>query len=93
MAIVHWLFASSLSLASNADSAPPHDASPFALEGQLQIEGQERTNGRFSVRARLLPAGLPTQEEGGRFVLSAQLQSKAAAACPVGDDLFANGFE
>ena len=32
MAIVHWLFASSLSLVSNTDSAPPHDASPYALD-------------------------------------------------------------
>ena len=93
MAILHWLLAGSFTLASDAGNAPLHDASPYALEGQLQIEAPERTVGRFSLRAQLLPAGVPAEEEGGPFVLSAKLQSKGAAACPAGDDLFANGFE
>ena len=93
MSILPWLLASSLFVAPSADSAPPYGASPFALEGQLEIEAPERSNGRFSVRAQLLPATLPSREEGGRFVLSAKLQSKGAEICPAGDDLFANGFE
>lgn len=93
VAVLVWLLAGSASPAASADSAPSPDAGTYTLQGQLQLEAQEQSNGRFSLRAQLAPASVPAQEEGGRFVLSAGLRTKGTAICPAEEDLFADGFE
>lgn len=84
------LFAASfLAVASAAATEPPPR---FALQGQLETAAPEKSDGRFSVRAALVPAA-PRQDRQARFVLNAKLAGADKATCVIGDQIFRNGFE
>lgn len=64
----------------------------FRITAQLQAEAPLRDNGRFGLRAALVPAA-PRPDPHTRFQLRGSLDSGAKAACMRPDAIFGNGFE
>lgn len=88
MAARRWIILFGVLASSTVSAQSPR----FAGTGQLQPAPPAVTDGRFSLRASLVPTA-PRADTGARFQLQARLDVAGKAACQRPEGIFGNGFE